>query len=263
MRLSDILSKSPADKYVQVDSFLDNKKLSAGVQRKIDIGNIALNYYCHNCNDVRTFCSNSKLFCIGVSDTEISIDCYVECARCHTKVPMWFLVESNDKMYSGLPKVRISKMESRLPEEVSFDNSQYGDYTYLLNKAECAFNSGLGAGSIVYLRKIFELVANNSAKAVGITTKKKKGGSRPFKELLQEVDAKCHIIPPEFSQNGYSLFSELSNVVHGEYDENLGIKKYPALKRLIIGILDNIRDQDELKKAMERLGWETKCEVNV
>lgn len=263
MRLSDVLSKAPTKKYVQVDNFLEYKRLTAGVQRKIDIGTIALNYYCHNCNDVRTFCSNSKIFCIGVNDTEISIDCYVECARCHTKVPMWFLVESDEKMYLGLPKVRISKIECRLSDDVSYDNSQYGDYTHLLNKAERAYNSGLGAGSIVYLRKIFELVAENSAQAVSIPTKKANGRSRPFKEILQEVDAKCHIIPPEFSQNGYALFSELSNVVHGEYDEYLGIEKYPTLKRLIVGILDNIRDQNELRKAIEKLGWETNSEVSV
>ena len=47
----------------------------------------------------------------------------------------------------------------------------------------------------------------------------------------------------EFSQNGYRLFRELSDIVHGDSVENyaLGLVKYKALKCLVVGILDNVK----------------------
>lgn len=66
------------------------------------------------------------------------------------------------------------------------------------------------------------------AKASGITTtfvnKKNKEQRKTFKELLTEVDEKCAIIPVEFSNNGYKLFGKLSDVVHGEYDEEIALE---------------------------------------
>jgi hypothetical protein len=50
MRLSEVLSKPPDTKFVQVDGFM-NKPLSVGKQRQIDIGQIGLNFYCKSCND--------------------------------------------------------------------------------------------------------------------------------------------------------------------------------------------------------------------
>lgn len=256
MRLSDVLSKPATSDYLKVENFLENKKLTSGVQRKIDIGTIALNFYCKNCDDIRTFCSISKLFCIGINDTLISIDCSLECPICHTKIPTWFLVESKDKMYVGFPEVRIIKTDAKLPEEVSYFNSMYGEYTFLLEKAEYAHKAGLGAGSIVYLRKVFENVTVKAATNVGIATKGSNGKPIPFRNLLESVDKVCNIVPKEFSENGYKLFGELSDVVHGEYDENLGVEKYPLLKRLVIGILDNIKNKQELKETQKELGWE-------
>ena len=73
---------------------------------------------------------------------------------------------------------------------------------------------------------------------------------------------KCHIIPKEFSETGYRLFSELSEVVHGNSDEETSLKKYSALKRLVIGILDNVKNNETLIKNSEEilqkireLGW--------
>ena len=256
MRLSDVLSKPATDDYLQVENFLDNKKITSGLQKKIDIGRVALNFYCKKCKDVRTFCSMSKLFCIGINDNLISIDCSLECPICHTKVPIWFLVESKDKMYIGFPEVRIIKTDTKLPNEVSYFNSMYGEYTSLLEKAEYAYKSGLGAGSIVYLRKVFENVTVKAAIDIGITTKGSNGKPIPFRNLLESVDKKCNIVPKEFSENGYKLFGELSDVVHGEYDEQLGVEKYPLLKRLVVGILDNIKNRQELEKTQKELGWE-------
>lgn len=58
------------------------------------------------------------------------------------------------------------------------------------------------------------------------------------------------------------LFSELSEVVHGNSDEETSLKKYSALKRLVIGILDNVKNNETLIKNSEEilqkireLGW--------
>ena len=64
---------------------------------------------------------------------------------------------------------------------------------------------------------------------------------------------KPDFIPQEFSEDGYRLFGELSNVVHGEFDENEGISKYPALFRLVQGILDNRINSEEMVGAKARL----------
>jgi len=47
----------------------------------------------------------------------------------------------------------------------------------------------------------------------------------------------------------------LSDVVHSDYDEHLGLKKYDTLRRLVIGVLDNIKINRELLEAIGTLGW--------
>jgi hypothetical protein len=139
--------------------------------------------------------------------------------------------------------------------DVLIDRERYGDFSILLEKAQRAHRDGLGAGSIVYLRKIFEQITTETAKTVGISSLNQKSKRKPFKQLLEEVDLQCSIIPSEFSANGYRLFGDLSNIVHGEYDEELALSKYDSLHRLIVGILDNVRNSDELKHAIGALGW--------
>ena len=78
--------------------------------------------------------------------------------------------------------------------------------------------------------------------------------------MLTDVDHKCAIIPKEFSANGYKLFQELSETVHGNSDEQQAIENYAALRRLVIGILDNIQNSSELQASVTALGWEEKGE---
>lgn len=62
-------------------------------------------------------------------------------------------------------------------------------------------------------------------------------------------------IPQEFSNDGYKLFGELSNLVHGEFDEQEALTKYPALSRLVIGVLDKQKNREEMDIAKTALGW--------
>ena len=108
---------------------------------------------------------------------------------------------------------------------------------------------------MVYLRKVFEIATVESAQAIGVSTKTDKGSRKRFRELLKEVDKESGIIPREFSTNGYQLFSELSEVIHGSALELEAIAKYPPCRRLIIGIVDNIRNNNEMSQAVAALGW--------
>lgn len=260
MRLSAILSKPISDKFVQVEGFLGNQQLGTGKQRKISIGNVGLNFFCKNCRDYRTLYSNEELFSVGVNEHLISIDCVLKCLSCDASVQMWFLVESEGDICSPSPYVRILKRSEKLSSTVMLNKEQYDDFSDLLEKAQCAYHDELGAGAIVYLRKILERATEQAACAAGIDTKiTDRNGKRrrkPFKTLLEEVDRQKSIIPKEFSANGYKLFGELSDVVHGDYDEQLGLQKYGALRRLVVGILDNIKNNKEMMAAIGSLGWE-------
>jgi hypothetical protein len=258
MRLSDVLSKSCTREYIQVDGFMKNKSLGVGKQRKISIGKIALNFYCKKCDDDRTFWSGEELFCIGVNEQLISIDCVLSC-NCGSFVQVWFLVECNDNISGYAPKVRILKRSEKMSSEVMLSKEKYGNFSELLDKANCAYQDELGAGAIVYLRKVFELITVQAADAAHISYSKRSDGShKNFKELLEKADAELSIIPKEFSADRYRLFRELSEVVHGEYDENLGLAKFDALHRLIIGIIENVKNKKEMMEAIGTLGWTAK-----
>lgn len=255
MRLSSVLSKPPKPLFEPVDGFLMGKQGNMGQKVDLDVGTVALNYYCETCDDLRTFYSKGKLTCIFVNKNMVSIDCVLACA-CGSTVEVWFVIESENDITSLSPKVRILKRSERLSESVRLNTTRYGDFDYLLDKAEQAYRENLGTGSIVYLRKVFEMVTVQAAISTGIDFPKYEGGNpRNFSALLEAVDAKSSIIPPEFSKDGKRLFKELSNVVHGDFDEELGLKKFEPLHRLIIGILENVRNKAAFHDAKIALGW--------
>ena len=255
MRLSDVLSKPPKDNYIQIEGFLQNKKGTVGQKVDLSVGEVMLNYYCAHCEDLRTFSSRGKLSCIFVNTRIISIDCVLTCG-CGASVQVWFLVESSGEITSQNPQVRIIRRSERLPDTVKINFTRYGEFSILLDKAEQAYREELGAGAIVYLRKVFEKITIQTANAIGIEYAKYEGGNpKNFSDLLKKVDRQCHIIPKEFSSDGYKLFRELSGVVHGEYDEALGLSKFEPLHRLVIGILENVRISAELEEAKKTLGW--------
>lgn len=254
MRLSDVLSKQPDANFVQVEGFLQ-KRLMRNKQGKINIGSIGCNYYCKHCRAIRTFLHSEEIFCIGVSNNMISIDCVLKCPTCNELIQKWFLVESSGDMHDFMPWVRIIKQSERMSENVLINDCLILGIEGLLDKAEHAYYENLGAGAFVYLRKIYELITVQMAVASNINTKKDNGRRKHFKDLLQEVDNVKHIIPQEFTNNGYKLFSDLSDVLHAAYDECIALEKYKDLKRLICGILDNIKNNQELNDAIMRLGW--------
>lgn len=64
MRLAELLSNNINEEFVQIEGFLDNNRLRKDKQKKLNVGKIMLNFYCRECNAIRTFCSNETLYCI-------------------------------------------------------------------------------------------------------------------------------------------------------------------------------------------------------
>lgn len=263
MRLSEVLSKPPIKEYKQVESFLQSKKGNAGQNANISVGKVRLNYFCMNCDDLSTFYSTDKLSVIFIDKKLISIDCVLTCG-CGASIPVWFLVESKNDITGQAPEIRILKKSEKLIQSTRVKNSRFEEFSNLLDKAEQAYNEELGAGAIVYLRKVFEKVTIQSAKAMDIEYEKyKEGNPKNFQQLLEKVDKKCSIIPREFSKDGYKLFRELSGVIHGEYDEDLGLMKFESLNRLVIGILENVKNHKEIIDALETLQNISGGDINV
>lgn len=261
-RLSEILSSGMSTEFKQVEGFLNNTKLRAGKNRKISVGEIALNFKCKNCNDIRTFYSSQDLYAIGVNEKTISIDCVVKC-RCGSSVQIWFLIESDVDIHSTAPTVRILKQSEKFSQTAMLIKDDYGDYTEYLEKAKKAARDGFGADAIVYLRKVFENITVQTANTVPIEfAKYETGNPKNFSNLLENVDEACSIIPKEFTSNRKKFFKELSGVVHGTYSEEEALLKFDAFYRLVVGVLDNIKNNQEIMEAIGTLGWNTGGETN-
>lgn len=274
MNLATKVLNKPIGSYVATLPFIDIKKyfyseyetqddedmigLQNGDFVEIDAGRIALNFYCKKCEDSRTFMSPERLHALIINENLISIDAFLQCPVCKTEIQVWFLLEVKD-MFTEEPKVKILKRTEKLSKNVSeLRENSFGIYTDLLEKAMRASREGFGAGAIIYLRKVFEQVTSEAAKASNISTtyinSNGKEKRKNFKDLLTEVDTKCAIVPIEFSNNRYKLFGKLSDVVHGEYDEEIALEKFSAFYRLVTGIIENIKSKEEFRSAQQALG---------
>lgn len=274
MNLATKVLNKPIGSYVATLPFIDIKKyfyseyetqddedmigLQNGDFVEIDAGRIALNFYCKKCEDSRTFMSPDRLHALIINENLISIDAFLQCPVCKTEIQVWFLLEVKD-MFTEEPKVKILKRTEKLSKNVSeLRENSFGIYTDLLEKAMRASREGFGAGAIIYLRKVFEQVTSEAAKASNISTtytnSNGKEKRKNFKDLLTEVDTECAIVPIEFSNNRYKLFGKLSDVVHGEYDEEIALEKFSAFYRLVTGIIENIKSKEEFRSAQQALG---------
>ena len=274
MNLATKVLNKPIGSYVATLPFIDIKKyfyseyetqdyedmigLQNGDFVEIDAGRIALNFYCKKCEDSRTFMSPDRLHALIINENLISIDAFLQCPVCKTEIQVWFLLEVKD-MFTEEPKVKILKRTEKLSKNVSeLRENSFGIYTDLLEKAMRASREGFGAGAIIYLRKVFEQVTSEAAKASNISTtyinSNGKEKRKNVKDLLTEVDTKCAIVPIEFSNNRDKLFGKLSDVVHGEYDEEIALEKFSAFYRLVTGIIENIKSKEEFQSAQQALG---------
>ena len=76
------------------------------------------------------------------------------------------------------------------------------------------------------------------------------------------MDAQCSIIPVIYSDDGYKLFQRLSNIAHGNADEETALREYEPLRSLVVGIIENVKKKEEeiqknaeIQKALEQIGF--------
>lgn len=258
MRLSEVLNNAPDTSTYQIETFIRKTKIRWGQHEHIEVGKVARNYLCPICRDSRTYYSGPKLSCLITSDKSVSIDVTLRCSGCeHCTVDAWFLVESKDHLLTPSPLVTVKRFsESRQSIDNELDGHRRESIEDLFDRAQIAYQDELGAGAMIYLRKIFESVTEQSALAMNIAVKTKSNRRKPFKQLLQQVDEVSHIIPQEFNRPGYRLFEELSDVIHGESSEAEALIKYNPCRRLVSGIVNNIRNNRDVAEAIAELDWQ-------
>ena len=291
MRLSSRLSDRDKN-HGEVESFIDSERytsikedatdgivyISSGDFIEIKIGTINLPFYSTICQDSNSFISPKKLHCLIINEKMISIDCQLKCTdydkenskcrQCNPDIQAWFLIEADD-IFANNPNVHLVKQNFKLPENIKLPVEMDDKYSEWLAKAEIAYKERLGAGAIIYLRSAFEKITQEVGLSAGVTIKNDKDKFLNFREVLQRVDSECSIIPPIYSENGYELFSRLSEIAHGNSDEETALKEYDALKRLVFGIIENVRRKNkelknnaEIKKALIDAGFVSGGEEN-
>lgn len=254
MRLSEVLSRAPDNSETQIEGFLGYRRVGWGQYKNINVGSVFRNYFCRRCDEIRTFMSGDVLSCLVTGDSSVSIDVALRCVACKSPMEAWFLVWCDD-FFCQAPVVHLERYTENRREASASGGIGVEKIDGLLEKAEVAFGNGLGAGAMIYLRKIFEMTTSQAALAVSTSLTEPNGKRKTFRRLLEEVDARNHIIPVEFASNGYTLFSELSEVIHGDSDEDEALRKYGPCRKLVVGVVTNIRNNQEMAQAVTSLGW--------
>lgn len=284
MRLSSRLSDKSKD-HGEIESFIDWEKytiapeeetedvrlISPGDFLEIQIGTITLPFYSTICRDSVSFISPKKLHCLIINSTMISIDCQLQCVdyeagsqlceNCNHSVQAWFLVGADD-IFVSAPNVHVIKQNFKLPEHIKLPIETEDKYSEWLGKAEIAYKERLGAGAVIYLRSILEQITIEVGNDAGVDIYQSNGRTKPFNQVLQAVDAQCSIIPTIYSDNGYKLFQKLSEIAHGNADEDTALREYEPLRRLVVGVIENVKKKEEeiknnaeIKKALDAIGF--------
>lgn len=255
MRLSDLLSQVPEVTSAQVEGFLNDQPLKWGKHKKIDVGQVYHNFFCITCNTQRTYKSGKDLYCLGISNQHVSIDVTLRCVACKKQVEAWFLLACEGEISSRAPELRVERYIENLRGNAERAGTSGGQFKDLINRAMLAYENGLGAGSTIYLRKIFELITFEVAEIANVPTKGSKGGPRTFRQILEDVNEARPIIPRQFSADGYNLFRELSDVIHGQASEIDALEKFEPCLDLVLGVVEEVNRDNVFAQAVERLGW--------
>jgi hypothetical protein len=255
MRLSELLSRAPGASPAQIEGFLDNRTISWGKHRKIKVGKVFHNFHCKRCNAQRTFQTGDELYCLGLDYNAVSVDATLKCIECGAAVEAWFLLASDDDISGHAPIVRIDRYSENLRDRADRVDVPAGQFADLIKRALVAHETQLGAGSMIYLRKILESITFEVAEIVGVETSRANGKRRPFKDVLQDVNQKRQIMPQRYSSNGYQLFSELSEAIHGGSSEEDGLQKFRPCMQLVLGVVDEVNRDNVFSKAIDELGW--------
>lgn len=284
MRLSTVLSEYQNNELREIESIIDKDEyydpeediadetrtpVYSGTILNLNIGTIVIHFFCNTHNDTVSYTNQPHgIHCLVINNKMISIDCILKCIECDAcqdcekTIQAWFLIEA-DNIFSDKPVVRIVKYNFKLPENIKFLYETSDCYSEWFAKAEYAYRERLGAGSVIYLRTIFENLTKSLGDKEGITEIYLPNGKmKPFEQILATVDKQCSIIPELYKKDGYNLFRKLSDIAHGKTDEQTALYYYPDLRRLVQGVVDNVKNKQkelsanqEIKYALANVGF--------
>ena len=122
-------------------------------------------------------------------------------------------------------------------------------YYIELMRSVDAYSQHMGIASFVYLRRIYEhIIETEYSKFL----KEEQNPKASFDEKMKAVDNKMHIIPPELDSQKSKIYSVLSKGIH-EYEEDECYELYPAMRTIIILMLENYLSDKESKKQLKEI----------
>lgn len=140
------------------------------------------------------------------------------------------------------PNQEINRLQAISKYIIDFPD----EYDYL-TKAERAFYANLGVGAVIYLRKAYEVLLCKILDEYNLERPK------PFRLMLQKADEIAEIIPIALKERAYGLFGEMSDIVHSDTDDVMGLDKYESLRDVFRMILDNILEKRRQAELAEKI----------
>ena len=112
-----------------------------------------------------------------------------------------------------------------------------------------AYSQHMGIASFVYLRRIYEHIIETEYSKL---PNEEQNPKAKFDDKMKAVDNKLHIIPPELDSQKSKIYSVLSKGIH-EYEEDECYELYPAMKTIILLILENYLSDKESKQQLKEI----------
>jgi hypothetical protein len=182
----------------------------------------------------------------------------MSCPTCGTAYYVFFVIEhtmkpvQNDinRSHGYFRIVKIGEYpnfeQNRLLKFAKYKIKFPSEYNLIIKSFQ-AYQLKLGTGAIVYLRKAYEVFLFTILDESNIPRPKY------FKETLRLADEAKHIIPPELTDKAYGLFGEMSDIVHANVDDDIGLKKYEDLLTIFLLIFDKLIEQQNRQIIIDKL----------
>lgn len=191
----------------------------------------------------------------------------LKCLTCGSLVYICYAIEFNqeqsrrknvfDEQNKEPDKFRVHKI-GEYPNQEATRLRSLGKYMIrfpkeyqMLTQAERAYRSSLGIGAIVYIRKAYETLLH------GVLDEHSIVHPKTFRQLLSSADDVAHIVPDALNNKAYGLFGELSDIVHGNTEDEWGLEKFENLRDVFTLILDNILEKERQEELASKIKTDT------
>lgn len=169
----------------------------------------------------------------------------VICQRCGTSYSYYFIIKERVLIKIGqYPSVEDIISSEMLRYKGLLDNSDFVE----LRKAGGLHAHGIGVGSFVYLRRIFERLIESHRIQFETTNGAIEGYDR--KRMVEKIEVLASVLPPALVKNR-AAYPILSKGIH-ELSEDDCLAFFPVIRSAIIQILEqDLRAKEEERAAAE------------